>query len=134
MKRADAKRLAVAFGVLVVVAVPIAILSASSSDGGTARLLIAPASAEVVVSLDDPSVNTPGTTGGKQRVTVECLDANGRTVVKGEQDWPFSDDAGLGAGRPHAHQPVPPQQVAAIASCRLEGTDPKIEGKVGDGA
>lgn len=133
MSRSDATRLGIALAIAVAIIVPIVLLSGGGGED-RANLLIqrnsSAAGEELVVSIEDPGVNTAATTGGQQRVRIECLDAQGQVVAFGEHPWPFEDDGGVGAGLPHVHQPARPQAAAATRTCRIPGTDPRLEGEV----
>jgi hypothetical protein len=60
-------------------------------------------------------------------VAIECTDQAGVVVFAGTERWPFRDTDG-GAFDPHVHVPVDPSLLGSIAHCRLEGTDPELEG------
>jgi hypothetical protein len=127
VNRRDAVRLGIALGLLVVVIVPVAILSASSGDAERANLIVERSGEQLTISLEDPGVNTTATSHGRREVELECLDAGGRVTVSAKHPWPFVDDGGVGAGRPHVHQSAP-GGVGAVSRCRLVDTDPRLEG------
>jgi hypothetical protein len=99
----------------------------SGEDDAGLRVERAKGTPEIVVYLEDPELNEPGTNRDRPRVGVECLDAEGTVVFRGRERWPFSDTDG-GRVDPHVHVFVPPDRLNAIASCRLKGTDPPLEG------
>lgn len=128
-RRLDPKTILPLGAIAVLVVVPIA-LWAATSGGGKSNLRIdqgvsiygAP---EIVVNvpkkLNYPSQATNGTS-----VKLICVDAGGKPVLTNTQPWPFINE--IGYPYPHIHQPVTPQQLQAIARCRLEGTKTKFEG------
>ena len=82
---------------------------------------------ELVVALPDEELNTTETTDGAPTVGVECVDAEGRVEFRVDHPFPFSDTDG-GLEPPHVHQRVGSDQLAAIESCRLDGTTVELEG------
>lgn len=129
MRRQDAVRLGIALGLLVVVLVPVVVFAGGGGGGERADLIVERTGQELTVSIEDPGVNTTATSGGRREVRLECTDAGGRVTISAEHPWPFGDDGGVGAGRPHVHQSAP-GQVGAVQRCRLVGTDPPLEGEL----
>jgi hypothetical protein len=66
-------------------------------------------------------------------VTVECLDDTGEVLISAPQAWPFAD-TDQGTLDPHAHLPLDPGSLARVSRCRLKGTEPALEGRVGAAA
>jgi len=89
---------------------------------GTSRGMV-----EFVVALPNEELNTPETTDGAPTVGLECVDAEGRVEFRVDHPFPFSDTDG-GLEPPHVHQRVGTDQLAAIESCRLDGTTVELEG------
>ena len=122
----------VALAVLLAVSVPLVVIAvAGGGSGGDdapgLRVERAQGTPEVVIYLEDPEVNHPGTNGGRTRVRIECLDDGGAVIFRGAERWPFSDTDG-GKFDPHAHVLVGPELVDRIDRCRLRGTDPALAG------
>jgi hypothetical protein len=121
----------VALAVLLAVSAPLVVIAAAG--GGSedeSGLRVEPSRQgppEVVLYLEDSSVNTPETTDGATRVRVICTDAAGAVVFRGSKRWPFRDTDG-GKFDPHVHVFVDPEVLGRISRCSLPGTDPLIEG------
>ena len=131
MEGANRTRL-VALAVLLAISVPLVVIAvAGGGSGGDdapgLRVERAQGIPEIVIYLEDPGVNDPGTNGGRTRVRIECLDSGGKVIFRGTERWPFSDTDG-GRFDPHAHVPVGPERLERIDSCRFRGTDPALEG------
>ena len=126
--------LAVLIGVLAAVILAVVLLGGGSGGGDlpdTAALVVEEGEGPqgepgLIVSLEDPGLNEPRTAENRASVKLECLDKGRGVLVSQDFPWPFSDDGGTGL--PHVHQVVPPDGVAAIATCRLSGTAVKFEG------
>jgi hypothetical protein len=121
--------------VVAVVLIGVALLTGGSggSDGGLRIERSAVANTPNVdlrVFVTDAGANVQATTGGKPNVRVECLDARDAVVVATTHPWPFTDTDD-GQADPHVHQRSTSQDVDRVAGCRLAGTDPKLEGRVG---
>jgi hypothetical protein len=84
---------------------------------------------EILLYIDDESVNRPARAGGRSRVTIECLDENGLVLASKVEPWPMTETDGNTLA-PHAHLPVNPARIAEVASCRINGTEPLLEGEV----
>lgn len=122
--------------VLLVVAVPLVILAlAGGGEEGdepeTASIKVErpPGFPEIVVYVEDPELNKAETAGGRERVTVECLNTAGAVIYSQAYPWPFTEtDDGL--LDPHEHLEVDPGQVDSVSMCRLKGTTPRLEGRL----
>jgi hypothetical protein len=123
----------VALAVLLAISVPlvvIAVAGSGSDDSERSGLRVEQAKGvpQLVIYLEDPADNEPGTNGGRAEVPVECADSEGVVVFESRERWPFSDTDG-GKFDPHVHVTVRPEELATIARCRLKGTDPPLEGR-----
>jgi hypothetical protein len=125
----------IALVVLLAVAVPLTIVAAVGSGGGDEeedaaglRVERSPDQPELLVYLD-PDVNTPERTGGRRTVVVECLDAGGGVVARGDETWPFTD-TDQNTLDPHVHMPMNPARVNDVVRCRVRPADPPLEGPV----
>jgi hypothetical protein len=124
----------VALAVLLAISVPlvvIALAGGGSDDSDSSGLRVEASNrglSEVVIYLEDPEVNEPGTNRDRARVRVECLDREGMVVFRGQERWPFSDTDG-GMFDPHVHVSVEPDVLPEISRCRLPDTDPSLEGR-----
>jgi hypothetical protein len=67
-------------------------------------------------------------TSGASSVTVECLDKDGKTLIKGTQPWPFIEEPGYPYA--HVHQVDSPEKVEGARRCRVLGTNARLEAKV----
>jgi hypothetical protein len=67
-------------------------------------------------------------TSGASSVTVECLDKDGKTLIKGTQPWPFIEEPGYPYA--HVHQIDSPEKVEGARRCRVLGTNARLEAKV----
>ena len=134
MDNASRTRL-VALAVLVAVSVPLVIVAVSGSgepDEGPAALRVErnPSGLpELIVYVEDRSLNRRETAGGARRVTVECENGAGEVLLRRPEPWPFTDTDGSTTD-PHAHFGVDAASLRSIARCRLAGTDPALEGRV----
>ena len=136
MEGASRTRL-VALAVLLAVSVPLIVIAAAGggSGGGESTgtgLKVEPSPQGLpllVIYLDDADVNRPETNHGKQLVAIECLDESGEVIFTEQKAWPFSDTDG-GTYNPHVHLVVRPSAaIQRIVRCRLQGTDPPLEGR-----
>ena len=123
----------IALAVLLALLVPLTIIAVAGSGSGDdeepgLRVERAKGIPEVVIYLEDPGVNEPETNRGRPNVRIECMDDSGAVVFDTNERWPFSDTDG-GRYDPHVHVFVPPDQLSVVASCRLRGTDPPLEGR-----
>lgn len=133
MEAAARMRLA-ALAVLLAVLVPLVVIAVSSgggADGPPAGLQVerTPGVPEVIVYVEDPEVNRTDTAGGAVRVTLECLDRDGEVVWSSREPWPFTD-TDRGTLDPHVHLAMAATVVDRVARCRLNDTDPPLEGRL----
>ena len=84
---------------------------------------------ELIIYVEDRSLNDAATAGGATSVVVECVDAEGRVVWSRPERWPFTDTDD-GTLDPHAHIGMNEAAVERIARCRLTGTDPPLGGRL----
>jgi hypothetical protein len=127
----------VALVVLLAVAAPLVIVALAGSGGEDRperpdglRVERTPGDLpEVIIYVEDPSLNEPATAGGATSVVVECVDAEGRIVWSRPERWPFTDTDG-GTLDPHAHIGMDQVAVERIVRCRLTGTDPPLGGRL----
>ena len=135
---ARSRLVAVAVAVLVSGAlILVAVLAAGGSNNEQPGLSIerlgaveAGGEPELVVYVLDRAKNRPQTSGGRARVTLECLDESGKVLVKAGQRWPFGYPDGVELD-PHVHQGVGRGVESRVKRCRLAGTRPLLEGEVG---
>jgi hypothetical protein len=124
----------VALVVLLAVAVPLTIVAVAGSGGEGEeedtglRVERSPAPPELIVYLS-PDVNTPERAGGRQSVTVECLDKEGRVIARQDEGWPFTE-TDEGTLDPHAHVAVTAQRINDVERCRVRPVEPPLEGPV----
>ena len=64
-------------------------------------------------------------TSGASSVTIECVDKDGKVLIKGTQPWPFIEEPGY--PYPHVHQVDSPEKVEGARRCRVLGTDTRLE-------
>lgn len=133
MEAAARMRLA-ALAVLLAVLVPLVVIAVSSgggADGPPAGLQVerTPGVPEVIVYVEDPEVNRTDTADGAARVTLQCLDRDGEVVWRSREEWPFTDTDG-GTLDPHVHLAMEATVVDSVARCRLNDTDPPLEGRL----
>jgi len=126
--------------VLLVVAVPLAIVALSGSgDAQPKRKPKAPHATGLRVERGTsgsdltvyvkPAVNVPARAGGRRQVVLKCVDSDGDAVMAQDEAWPFAQtDKGL--FEPHAHLVLDPLSITAVERCLLEGTKPLLEGRV----
>jgi hypothetical protein len=127
----------VALAVLLAVSIPLVIVAVAGSGGdgdsdqpAGLRVERTPGGVpEIVLYVEDRSLNDPSTAGGAATVVVECVDADGEVVSSQPEGWPFTD-TDQGTLDPHAHVPMSPELLDRIARCRLKGTDPPLEGRL----
>jgi hypothetical protein len=81
---------------------------------------------QLIVFLD-PAVNTPERAGGARAVTLRCVDASDRLVIAQDAAWPLTD-TDAGTLDPHVHVSLDPAALEAVATCRVLGTEPLLEG------
>jgi hypothetical protein len=124
----------VALVVLLAVAVPLTIVAVAGSGGGDdeeesdIRVERSPALPELLVYVT-PEANTAERAGGRQSVTVECLDTGDQVVSRQDEAWPFTD-TDQDTVDPHAHVPVNPARINDVERCRVRPASPPLEGPV----
>ena len=132
MRSLDLRRHAPVIVIVLLVVGPLAIWAATSggSGDGDKRGLIVERSVsntgerELVLSIaGDVKV-----TSGESIVRVECVDKDGKVLIKGTQPWPFVEEAGY--PYPHAHQIDSAEKVEGARRCRVLGTDARLEAGV----
>jgi hypothetical protein len=126
-KRAVAAGIAAA---AVAALIALALFTGRDDDpAGGLRVERTPGTSELIVSVEDSERNVPGTAAGARSVMVECLDRDGEVLIRTAQAWPFADTDG-GTGDPHVHISLDPERMARVSRCRVNGTDPALEGGV----
>jgi hypothetical protein len=132
MRELDLRRHAPVIVIVLLVVAPLAIWAATSGgsgDGDKQGLIVERAVSttgepELVLSIaGDVEV-----TGGASSVTVECLDKDGKTLIKGTQPWPFIEEQGY--PYPHVHQIDSPEKVEGARRCRVLGTNARLDAEV----
>jgi hypothetical protein len=124
----------VALVVLLAVAVPLTIVAVVGSGAGDEdeetglRVERSPDLPELIVYVT-PDANTPDRAGGRESVTVECLDSGGRVVSGRDAPWPLTE-TDAGTLDPHAHVRVNPARINDVELCRVRPADPPLEGPV----
>ena len=125
-----------ALAVLLALAVPLVVVAAVTSGGGSPAggLRIERSSTQeplgsLTIYVEEPSRNVAETAGGKANVRVECLASDDRVVRRSTHPWPFTDTDD-GTLDPHVHERLPQAQAKEVAKCRLAGTDGPLEGRV----
>ena len=129
----------ISLAVLVAISAGLIVIATAGggSDGGDSHdrgvpdgLRLEPSSGgapQLVIYVDDPTVNRPATAHGATSVVVECTDNAGSVVFTSRQPWPFTGTDG-GTLDPHVHLPVDASVLGSIIRCSLNGTDPVLEG------
>jgi hypothetical protein len=136
MEGASRTRL-VALAALLALSIPLVIVAVAGSGGdgdseqpAALRVERTPGGVpEIIVYVEDRSLNEPSTAGGAGTVIVECVDDGGEVVSSKPESWPFTD-TDQGTLDPHAHLAVSTELLDRIARCRLKGTDPPLEGRL----
>jgi hypothetical protein len=132
MRRLDFRRHAPVIVIVLLVVAPLAIWAATSGgsgDGDKQGLIVergvsTTGEPELILSIaGDVEV-----TSGASSVTVECLDKDGKTLIKGTQPWPFIEEPGYPYA--HVHQVDSPEKVEGARRCRVLGTNARLEAKV----
>jgi hypothetical protein len=123
----------VALAVVLAISVPLLIVALSSGGGDPEpsglRVERTPGVAEIVVYVEDLDANRRDTAGGAARITLVCVDGDGRVVWTSREAWPFTETDD-GALDPHVHLRMTPARVERIERCRLQDTDPPLEGRL----
>jgi hypothetical protein len=132
MRNLDLRRHAPVIVIVLLVVAPLAIWAATSGgsgDGDKQGLIVErgvsiTGEPELILSIaGDVEV-----TSGASSVTVECLDKDGKTLIKGTQPWPFIEEPGYPYA--HVHQVDSPEKVEGARRCRVLGTNARLEAKV----
>jgi hypothetical protein len=124
----------VAIVLLLAVAAPLAIVAVAGDGGGEGeeetelRVERAPDLPEMILYMS-PDASTPERSGGRESVTVECLDGGGRVLARRAKAWPFTDTDGNTVD-PHVHLPVNPARINDVERCRVRPADPPLEAPV----
>jgi hypothetical protein len=132
-------RVAIAAAVLLLIAVPLVVIGVNSNGksspppGLRVERSTVPGTSQpqIVVYVQRSKDNVPATAGGKQTVTLVCVDGSGHTLVSGVYPWPFTN-TDQGIFEPHIHQNVTLQQRLEVTSCRLDGTKGPLRGRAQD--
>ena len=124
----------IAVAALLAVALPLIVVAASGGGGGEEdaaglRMERSRELPELLLFIVDESANRRERARGRRSVTVECRDARGAVLAAQEEPWPMTDTDG-NALAPHARVRVDPDRIGAVASCRVLGTEPLLEGPV----
>lgn len=82
---------------------------------------------ELLISLPDQRLNTLETTGGATSVLLRCVDGAGAVKIRQQTEWPLLEEEGYPL--PHIHQPLQPDVLNAVRSCRLTGTGIDFAGR-----
>ncbi len=82
---------------------------------------------ELIVSLPDQRLNVLETTRGATSVLLRCADGAGAERIRRHTGWPLLEEPGLA---PHIHQPIRPDVLDVIRSCRLTGPGIDFSGRV----
>lgn len=132
MRNVDLRRYAPAIVIVVLVAAPLAIWAATSGGSGSGdeegliveRGVSLTGAPELVLSI----AGAAEVKGGAASVRVECVDKDGKVIVRAEQPWPFIEEPGY--PYPHVHQGDDPEKVEGARRCRVLGTDKRLEAAV----
>ncbi len=132
MERASRTRL-VALAVVLTTSVLLVVVALSSGgddrEPGGLRVERTPGVPEIVVYVEDLDANRPETADGAARIVLECVDGDGQVVWSSRESWAFTE-TDEGALDPHVHLRVEPSRVERIQRCRLNDTDPPLEGRL----
>jgi hypothetical protein len=133
MRNLDLRRYGPVIVILVLVAGPLAIWAGTSGGSGDKKdkegLLVERGISfgggpELVLSI----VGDAEITSEASSVRVECLDKDGKVIVKSTQPWPFVDEPGY--PYPHVHQTDSAEKIEGARRCRVLGTNTRLEAKV----
>ena len=127
----------VALAALLALSIPLVIvaLAGSGGDGDSEqpaglRVERTPGGVpEIIVYVEDRSLNEPSTVGGAATVVVECVDAGGEVVSSNPESWPFTD-TDQGTLDPHAHVAVSTELLDRDRALPPEGHGPAARGPV----
>jgi hypothetical protein len=132
MRSVDLRRHTPVIVIVVLVVAPLAIWAGTSGGSGeddkqgliVERSVSTTGEPELILSIAG-DVNV---TSGASSVTIECVDRDGKVLIKGTQPWPFIDEPGF--PYPHAHQVDSPEKVEGARRCRVLGTEARLEAGV----
>jgi hypothetical protein len=132
MRRLDLRRQAPVIVIALLVVAPLAIWAATSGGSGeddkqgliVERGVSTTGEPELILSI----AGNVEVTSGASSVTIECLDKDGKMLIKSTQPWPFIEEPGY--PYPHAHQADSPEKVEGARRCRVLGTDTRLESEV----
>jgi hypothetical protein len=133
MRNLDLRRYGPVIVILVLVGAPLAVWAATSggSDSEEKKGLIVERNVsltgapELVISIAGGGVEV---TNAADSVRIECVDKDGKVIVKGTQPWPFIEEPGY--PYPHAHQSGSPEKIQGARRCRVLGTNTRLEAPV----
>jgi hypothetical protein len=132
MRNVDLRRHAPVIVIVLLVVAPLAIWAATSGGSGeddkqgliVERGVSITGEPELVLSIaGDVQVRS-----GASSVAIECVDKDGKVLIKGTQPWPFVEETGY--PYPHAHQVAPPEKVEGARRCRVLGTEARLTAEV----
>ena len=132
MPKMDLRRHAPVIVIVLLVVAPLAIWAATSGgsgDGDKQGLIVergvsTTGAPELILSIAGDVEVTTGATS----VEVECVDKDGKVLIKGTQPWPFAEEPGY--PYPHVHQTDSPEKVEGARRCRVLGTNATLESGV----
>jgi hypothetical protein len=132
MRSVDLRRHTPVIVIVLLVVAPLAIWAGTSGGSGeddkqgliVERSVSTTGEPELILSIAG-DVNV---TSGASSVTIECVDRDGKVLIKGTQPWPFIDEPGF--PYPHAHQVDSPEKVEGARRCRVLGTEARLEAGV----
>ena len=124
--------LAVLVALLAVVSTVIA-LSSGEEEGNSRSIKaeLAPlpdGGQELLITVSD-DLNVPTTTKGAPLVDILCRNESGEVVLQAKEKWPLARDGD--PPLPHAHLTGTPEELRSLAACKIDGTSPALEGRVG---
>jgi hypothetical protein len=132
MRKLDLRRHAPVIVIVLLVVAPLAIWAATSGgsgDGDEKGLIVergvsVTGAPELIISIAGDVEVTSGATS----VRIECVDKDGKVLIKGTQPWPFIEEPGYPYA--HVHQTDSPEKVEGARRCRVLGTNARLESEV----
>jgi hypothetical protein len=116
-------------GVVALALVAVALLAGGGGDESRGlRVERDPTRAGLLIRVD-PADNEPARARGARSVTIDCYDAEGRSLIRAPAEWPLPGTDTIARG-PHAHLALDPEGLGRVAGCRLERTSPPLEGEL----